>query len=96
MSSWPVSDADWEHTKRIVALGTVLSGTVSSIQPFGIFVELSLPPIGLIDIVAGPGSADARALPIDRTAWPKLGETIRVRCFQFHESNREIYLGWLP
>ena len=75
--------------------GRILEGRVEHIRPFGIFVNLGWPFLGLIDI--GHISFNAgRQLPYDLAAWPKVGEAIRCRLGYFRFRNRQLGLGWLP
>lgn len=87
---------DFYIYKDQTSLGTIINGTVSSIQPFGVFVNIKEVPFSaLIEIVLSkyyPG----KPLPYHQSDWPQKGERIRCRVNYFREHNTEIGLGWLP
>jgi predicted RNA-binding protein (virulence factor B family) len=89
-----VSDEDWDAIRRSVAVGDVLSGIVVSTPPFGVFVDVGLPAVGLLDIASYSAAADAIRLPCDRERWPRVGDQIRARVLGFR-NEREIALEWL-
>lgn len=91
-----ISEASWEQSKAAVPIGFVATGTVVDCQPFGLFVDIGLSAIGIIDIIQPALGDGAMKLPRDRSLWPKPGETIRGRVVWYRESNREIDLEWLP
>lgn len=76
--------------------GTIVSGTISNIRAFGIFVDIhQVPHHGLIEIVLSQ-SYPGKQLPYFQSDWPKKGDRIRCIVNYFRENNREIGLGWLP
>jgi ribosomal protein S1 len=78
-----------------LSIGREISGVVERAVPFGLFVNIGSPYIGLIDI--GHSSYyGGHSLPFDHTTWPLVGESIRcsVDYIRFH--NRQIGLGWIP
>jgi ribosomal protein S1 len=73
----------------------IIEGTVLQVRSFGIFIDLSLPFLGLIDI----GHIDfnkGERLPRDFSEKFREGDKIKciVSYFRFHE--RQIGLGYLP
>lgn len=76
-------------------VGSVVTGVVEKAVPFGLFVNIGGPFLGLIDVGHTKINGGVR-LPYDASDWPALGDAIRchVRYFRFH--NQQIGLGWLP
>lgn len=74
--------------------GTQKTGTVKLVKPFGIFVDLSLPFIGLIDIghISFNGG---KKLPYDPSLWPKEGESIECVISYFRFDDKQFGLGWI-
>jgi transcriptional accessory protein Tex/SPT6 len=75
-------------------IGSEIQGTVSSSQPFGIFVDISAPYIGLID-VGHTGFSGGDPLPQNRLDWPAKGEGITCQVSYFRLWNKQIGLGWI-
>lgn len=75
-------------------IGHKVTGTVTSIKAFGIFVDIGAPYIGLIDVGHNWFSGGDR-LPTDRSVWPVEGETITCQISYFRLHNRQIGLGWI-
>ena len=78
-----------------LSIGREISGVVQKAMPFGLFVDICSPYIGLIDI--GHSSFNGgHPLPIDHMRWPHVGQSIRciIGYIRFH--NRQIGLGWIP
>ena len=75
--------------------GMEVMGVVERVEPFGLFVNIGSPYIGLIDI-GHTAFNRGHALPYDNSEWPQVGD--RIRCVlgyvRFH--TRQIGLGWLP
>ncbi|MGE0757217.1 MAG: hypothetical protein AB7O38_09360 [Pirellulaceae bacterium] len=83
---------DYVHT---LSIGREISGVVQKAMPFGWFVDIGSPYIGLIDI--GHSSFNGgRPLPVDHTRWPHVGESIRCNIGYIRFHNRQIGLGWIP
>jgi ribosomal protein S1 len=87
--------ADYYAHIATLSVGGQVTGLVQRAMPFGLFVDIGLPYVGLIDI-GHTAFNSGRRLPHDNAAWPKVGDQIRcsVGYFRFH--NRQIGLGWLP
>ena len=80
------------HTLKV---GCEIIGVVEKAVPFGLFVNIGSPYIGLIDV--GHTSINGgKALPFDQLAWPKLGDRIRCTIGYIRFHNRQIGLGWSP
>lgn len=59
-----------------LSVGNEISGIVERAMPFGLFVNIGSPYIGLIDI--GHSSFNGgHALPFDNAQWPNVGDHIR-------------------
>ncbi|MBO2011461.1 S1 RNA-binding domain-containing protein [Hymenobacter negativus] len=74
--------------------GTVITGKVAKVVPFGVFVKLPQGICGLIDI-GYPTAEECEKLPYDNSAWPQAGDiiTCKILGFRFHE--KQIALNWL-
>ncbi len=75
-------------------IGSEIQGTVSSSRPFGIFVDISAPYIGLID-VGHTGFSGGDPLPQNRLDWPAKGEGIICKVSYFRLWSKQIGLGWI-
>lgn len=75
-------------------IGRDTIGTVSSVKPFGIFVDIGAPYIGLID-VGHSSFSGADRLPYDMSIWPVKGEDIICRISYLRLHGRQIGLGWI-
>jgi predicted RNA-binding protein (virulence factor B family) len=90
------SEVSWEQAKSVAPIGFVATGTVVDSQPFGVFVDIGLPAIAIIDLIQPALGDGAMRLPRDRSLWPKPGDFVRGRVVWFREDSREIDLEWLP
>jgi len=82
-----MADADWERVKSTVSVGSEVSGHVIACQPFGVFVDLGIGFLGLLEITefADPGSrGDER--------FPAVGALINAWVLQHVDSNQQIRL----
>lgn len=79
------------HTLKV---GSEIVGIVDKAMPFGLFVDIGSPYMGLIDI-GHTSISGGQALPFDPTKWPKVGEKIRCNIGYIRFHNRQIGLGWL-
>jgi hypothetical protein len=75
--------------------GTKLKGKILKVNPFGIFVDLNFPFIGLIDIGHSNYNGGEK-LPSDFFTWAKEGDSIDCIVSYYRFYNRQIGLGWLP
>ena len=91
-----ISKASWEQSKAASPIGTIATGKIVDSQPFGVFVDIGLPAICIIDIANPALGYGAMKLPPDHACWPKLGDSVRGRVVWFRELEREIDLEWLP
>jgi hypothetical protein len=82
----------WHELLRTIHIGQVVTGTVTHVMHFGLFLELGLGFIGLIDIV-GHTHYPGQYLPRNPDHWPKVGDSLRcmIRYYQGHE----IGLSWM-
>ena len=78
-----------------LTVGDTITGVVAKSMPFGLFVDIGSPYVGLIDIGHTSISRGVQ-LPGDIGSRPKVGEEIRciIGYIRFH--GRQIGLGWLP
>jgi predicted RNA-binding protein with RPS1 domain len=78
---------------EMIEIGSEITGIVSSIKPFGIFVDIGAPYIGLIDM-GHDSFSDGDRLPDDMSIFAK-GEKITCRIGYLRLHNRQIGLGWI-
>lgn len=71
-----------------------ITGIVTEVAQFGIFVDLDLPFEGLIDIAYTEADGSV-SLPINTMLWPKVGESIQCKISHFRFASRQIGLSWL-
>lgn len=84
----------YQHVDTLT-VGDTITGVVAKSMPFGLFVDIGSPYVGLIDIghtainrgVQLPGDLDSR---------PKVGEEIRCIIGYIRFRSRQVGLGWLP
>ena len=78
-----------------LTIDSTITGTVKHKVPFGLFVNIGSPFIGLIDIghVRFNGGGQ---LPYDSADWPNEGDEIQCNVGYFRFHNQQIGLGWLP
>jgi hypothetical protein len=69
-------------------ISSEVTGLVTSVKAFGIFVDIGAPYIGLID-VGHDRFNDGDRLPDDMSIWPAEGEkiTCRISYFRLHNNN---------
>ena len=78
-----------------LTIGREITGVVEQARPFGLFVNIGSPYLGLIDV--GHTSFNrGHPLPFDNDAWPKVGQEIRCVIGYIRLHNRQIGLGWIP
>jgi hypothetical protein len=75
--------------------GTHIKGIVKKVEPFGLFVDIGVPFIGLIDI-GHTSFNQGKRLPYDQMDWPKEGETIACVIAYYRFDGLQIGLGWIP
>lgn len=86
---------DFYHLIATIKEGTKLKGKILKVNPFGIFVDLNFPFIGLIDI-GHSNFNEGEKLPKDFYTWAKEGDSIDCIVSYYRFYNRQIGLGWLP
>jgi ribosomal protein S1 len=75
-------------------IGSIIKGTLLSSQPFGLFIDIGAPYIGLIDVGHARFFGDD-PLPQDSLVWPVKGEEINCKVSYFRLHNKQIGLGWI-
>jgi len=78
-----------------LAIGSIITGTVERVVPFGLFVNIGGPFIGLIDIGHLRFNGGVQ-LPFDPADWPNEGDEIQCNIGYFRLHDQQIGLGWLP
>jgi hypothetical protein len=77
-----------------IEIGIIVTGTVSSSQPFGLFVDIGAPYIGLID-VGHTRFNRGDPLPDEINCGFNKGDDITCRVSYFRLHNKQIGLGWM-
>ena len=85
--------SDFYAYVNTLEVGSEIVGVVEKAVPFGLFVNIGSPYIGLIDI-GHTSFSGGHALPFDSEAWPKPGDRIRCTISYIRFHNRQIGLGW--
>lgn len=85
-------DHDWAKAKSKLEIGTVIKGDVFAHLPFGVFVNIKGPFLGLIEIPYFKELGE-RMTPKE---YPELGEKIRAVVLGFRDSNHQIALSARP
>jgi len=75
--------------------GTMVTGTVVNVQPFGLFIDIGYDFLGLIDIGYSGFNKGSR-LPNDNSKWPQKGDSINCIVSYYRFSNKQFGLGWIP
>ena len=78
-----------------LTIGSALKGRVEKVAPFGLFVDIGGPFVGLIEIAYKRYSGDVQ-LPRNQADWPKPGDETQCTIGYFRIHNQQIGLGWLP
>ncbi|MEO0468918.1 MAG: hypothetical protein AAF206_04795 [Bacteroidota bacterium] len=86
---------DFYQLIEALETGSTMTGRIEQVRPFGIFVDLGLPFVGLIDVGNSEFNRGVR-LPYDHLVWPKEGEHIQCILAYFRFWNRQLGLGWIP
>jgi ribosomal protein S1 len=84
--------AAWTKLKSELKIGQIVEGKVLAHWPFGVFVDLAKPFVGLIEIVNFKEKGD-RMTP---GVYPELGEPIRCVVMQFADHNFQVGLSVRP
>ncbi len=85
-------DAEWAKLKSDLHAGQVVEGKILAHWPFGVFVDLSRPFVGLIEIVNFREHGQ-RMTPQE---FPDLGASIQAVIVQFCDSNYQVKLSARP
>lgn len=82
----------WEEVKRQFPVGSVVTGTVTLHQPFGVFVDLGDPDCyGLVEI---PEFLDAGRMTVDQ--YPPVGSTVRAVVMHHGDEDHRVWLTMRP
>ena len=98
----PASIAAWRQFYAYVdtlTVGEHITGVVTQVMPFGLFVNIGAPYRGLIDYghtVMAAALNRGHALPHDYAAWPTVGDTIQCIIGYIRFRNQQIGLLWNP
>ncbi|MEM9567973.1 MAG: S1 RNA-binding domain-containing protein [Cyanobacteria bacterium P01_E01_bin.34] len=77
-------------------MGDEITGTVTRVRPFGLFVDIGSEFRGLIDIGHNTWLVSTPQLPYDPSQWPQVGDPIRCKIEYLRLHGQKIGLGWLP
>jgi ribosomal protein S1 len=81
----------WETTKTFLRQGDIVEGTITQHEPYGVFVDIGHPFLGLIQIV------DFVDVGIFKSSeYPPIGARIKAVVLGFKEGAKEVQLGVKP
>ena len=83
---------EWTRLKSEMTIGQTVEGKVLAHWPFGVFVDLGKPFVGLIEIVNFKEEGN-RMTPAE---YPELGMPIKCAVMQFADHNFQVRLGIRP
>jgi ribosomal protein S1 len=83
---------EWAKLKTELHVGQVIEGKVLAHWPFGIFVDLNKPFVGLVEIV----NFRERGERMTPNEYPELGAPIKAVILQFSDSNFQVKLSVRP
>jgi ribosomal protein S1 len=83
---------EWDELKMGLAIGSIVEGNVIEHWPFGVFVEMDGPFVGLIEI---PYFRE-KGQPMSPQEYPEIGAPIRAVVRGFVDRNRQIMLNARP
>jgi ribosomal protein S1 len=87
-----LTDEEWATAKSRFTSGVVVTGVVLSHHPFGFFVDLGYPVIGLVEIprVKEPWQ------PVDPQDYPPVGQKITAVVLTAVDLQRQVHLSIRP
>ncbi|MGH1366373.1 MAG: hypothetical protein ACRBF0_22625 [Calditrichia bacterium] len=91
------SIASWKHYHDFInylELGQEIEGTVLRSEPFGLFININGPGMGIID-VALMKNLPGTPLPANPQGWPQSGDKITVCVNGFRLGNKQVEVGWV-
>jgi ribosomal protein S1 len=86
------ADEEWAAAKSRFTSGVVVTGTVLSHHPFGFFVDLGEPIIGLVEI---PRVKEAWQ-PVDPRDYPPVGQEVTAVVLSAVDLQRQVHLSVRP
>ena len=84
--------AEWEKLKLELSAGQIVDGKVLAHWPFGIFVDIGKPFVGLVEIV----NFKEKGERMTATEFPELGTPIKCVVVQFADHNFQVRLSVKP
>lgn len=86
-----MTEVTWDELKRKLSVGSVITGTVSRHEPYGVFVDIGYPYEGLIQIT--DFKDEGVMVPED---YPLVGSMVRAVVLGFKEYGYQVWLGVKP
>jgi hypothetical protein len=89
---------DWKYFYQYIetiVIGSIVIGKVVCSRPFGLFVDIKEPYVGLIDVAKTRPNFGVQ-LPDDYLNWPKEGDKVKCYIGSIRLHNKQIGLEWLP
>jgi ribosomal protein S1 len=81
--------SDWDRVKAAVPIGSEVSGRVVTSRPFGVFVDLGLGFLGLLEV---PEFGDPAARPCREECFPAVGAPVTAWVLQHVDHNQQLRL----
>src|SRR4051812_33114179 len=85
--------SDWDLVKATVLIGSEVSGRVVASCPFGVFVDLGIGFLGLLEV---PEFADPAARSQGEVRFPAIGVRLTARVLQHVDHNQQLRLTQRP
>ena len=83
----------WDEVKARLPIGTEVTGTVLRVMPFGVFVDLGVGFLGLLEVPNMAG--ENRKTEVD---YPQAGQTVTANVLWHSDGNQQVMLsqkGWI-
>ena len=84
-------NATWEELKNTLEIGTIIIGTITRHEPYGVFVDIGYEYDGLIQIT---DFKDEGVMTPEE--YPAVGDEVQVKVLGFKDPGRQVWLGVRP
>ena len=85
--TWLGNPETWEAVKARFSIGSIVTGTVYDVAPFGVFIDLGDDAVGLLLVPEMTG--DARKELAD---YPQIGQSVTAKVIQHRNRQRQVSL----
>ena len=81
----------WDELKRTLEVGTIIVGTITRHEPYGVFVNIGYEYDGLIQITEFKDEG-----VITPEFYPPIGTEVRAQILEFKDHGCQVWLGVKP